>query len=349
MVMTVKTIVLAILCLYPALFLEFNAEAKGWRGIAPLHSTRSDVERVLGPPTEQLAGNSVLYRTANETVIIDYAQGLPCGIGEKYSQWRVPRNTVESILITPNMGSPLSHLSIDEGKYKKISGGHRPEDVYYVNEQDGESLRVFQNQVMDITYSPAATDEHLRCSGMPSSPQKNCEGLTPPAFDSYGEISLEQEKHRLDNFVVALMDESGRKGYIIAYAGKRAHAGEAKGRVERARVYLVKVRSFPARWLQVLDGGYREDPAVELFVVPAGICPPTATPTIDPRDVQIIKGGRSKKNRRASLPSFIYDGEELTYDWPRRLTRRTLWYSRVSIEPSVSLRLHQHRFTASQM
>jgi hypothetical protein len=132
---------------------------------------------------------------------------------------------------------------------------------------------------------------------MPGSPEKNCEGLAPPAFHSYGEISLEQEKQRLDNFVVALMDESGRKGYIIAYAGKRARAGEAKGRVERAKAYLVRVRSFPASWLQVLDGGYREEPAIELHVVSPRVCPPIATPTIDPRDVQIIRAAKLRKDR----------------------------------------------------
>src|SRR6185436_1154063 len=101
-----------------------TVQAKGWRGIVPLHSTRSQVEQLLGPPTEQISTYSVVYKTPNETVLIYYATGLPCGIGEKYSQWRVAPNTVTSIFISPHPGSPLSQLSIDESRYKKFIRGH---------------------------------------------------------------------------------------------------------------------------------------------------------------------------------------------------------------------------------
>jgi len=295
-----KSVALFILLLFSTLLTVPRAEAKGWRGIVPLHSTRADVERLLGPPSEKLSEYSVLYRTENETLTINYARGLPCGLGEKYSQWRVARDTVASIHITPNMGSPLSKLSIDESRYKKRSGGSRPEDIYYINDQDGETLRVFMNEVMDITYSPAASDEHLRCARMTGSSHNNCEGLAPNAFDSYGELSRTQENQRLDNFVIALMQQKGRAGYIIAYGGKRARVREAIGRAQRARNYLIKVRSFPPDQLKAIDGGHREKASVELYIVPPGGCPPASTPTIDPRDVRIVIGGKRTKNRRSS-------------------------------------------------
>jgi hypothetical protein len=297
---TARSIAPFVFFLFSTLVTVPGAEAKGWRGIVPLHSTRADVERLLGPPTERLRGNSVFYRTENETLIINYARGLPCGIGEKYSQWQVPRDTVESILVTPNMGSPLSQLRIDESKYRKRSGGDRPEDIYYMNEHDGESLRVFMNEVTDITYSPAASDEHLRCAGLPKRPDTNCDGLTSPVFDSYGNLPLEAEKIRLDNFVIALMEQKGSAGYIVGYGGKRARVREAVERAQRAGDYLIKVRNFPEGRLMAIDGGYREKASVELYIVPSGSCPPRATPTIDPRDVQILKGGERKKNRRSS-------------------------------------------------
>lgn len=298
--MALRSIAPLIFFLFSTLLTVPGAEAKGWRGILPLHSTRVDVERVLGPPTEKLSEYSVLYRTENETLTISYARGLPCGIGEKYSQWRVPRDTVASIQITPNMGSPLSKLSIDESKYKKRSGGHRPEDIYYINEQDGETLRVFMNEVMDITYSPAASDEHLRCARMTGS-SDNCEGLAPSAFDSYGELSQTQENQRLDNFVIALMQQKGRAGYIIGYGGKRARVREAIERAQRARNYVIRVRKFPADQLEAIDGGYREQASVELFIKPPGGCPPASTPTIDPRDVRIVTARKRKKNRRSGV------------------------------------------------
>src|SRR6185503_7005510 len=116
-----------------------TAEAKGWRGIVPLHSTRSQVEQLLGPPTEQNTPYSVVYKTPNETVLIYYAEGRPCGIGEKYSHWRVARNTVTEIYISPIPGSPLSQLSIDESRYKKFTVGHLSE-TRYVNAREGEAL-----------------------------------------------------------------------------------------------------------------------------------------------------------------------------------------------------------------
>jgi hypothetical protein len=90
------------------------------------------------------------------------------------------------------------------------------------------------------------------------------------------------------------MDEKNRQGYIIAYAGQIARAGEAMARANRAKSYLVRVRRFPAGQLKAIDGGYREESTLELYVVPAGACPPMATPTIDPRDVQIIKSTKGR-------------------------------------------------------
>ena len=293
--MTVRSIALFFLFLISALAAAPRAEAKGWRGIVPLHTTRAEVEKLLGPPAERRTESSVLYRTETETVLITYARGLPCGIGEKYGQWRVPRDTVESLLITPKMGSPLSKLTIDESKYKKSSGGHRPEDIYYTNEQDGETLRVFMKDVMEITYSPAASDEHLRCTGTAGSSANNCKDLAPPAFDTYDPISLAQENKRLDNFVITLSEQPGRTGYIISYGGKRSRIREAAARAQRARNYLIRARSFPPPQLKAIDGGYREKASVELHIVPPGGCPPKATPTIDPRDVQIVRRKRSRR------------------------------------------------------
>lgn len=263
-----------------------TAEAKGWRGIVPLHSTRSQVEQVLGPPTEQNTPYSVVYRTQNETVLIYFAHGRPCGIGDKYSQWRVAGNTVTDIFITPNPGSPLSKLSIDESKYKKLSGGHISE-TQYINARDGEALTVIGDVVRSISYFAAADDSHLECPGLPKADITNCEYLSE-AFHSLGDIGFEQEKFFFDNFVFKLLDRKAT-AYLIAYAGKRARPGEAKKRADRAKQYLIAVRHFPADRIKVIDGGYREKRDLVLYVVSEGVCPPTPFPTVDPRDVQIIK------------------------------------------------------------
>jgi hypothetical protein len=291
--MSIRTIALVAFFLFLPLFLVSNAEAKGWRGIVPLHSTRADVERLLGQPEKRMSEFSDFYSTPDGSVTFTYAQGLPCGIGSKYSRWRVPRNTVTNIYLSLQRGSPLSQLSIDESKYKRLTGGHTP-SVFYVNELEGESLGVSQDEVMNIDYFPAAEDAHLECPGLPKRTDTNCLVLVD-RFDWYGGIAWEHEKQRLDNFVIALMEDKGRQGYIVAYAGQIARVGEAKERADRAKNYLVNVRRFPPGQLKAIDGGYREESTLELYVVPAGACPPIVRPTVDPRDVQIINVAGSKK------------------------------------------------------
>ncbi len=263
-----------------------TAEAKGWRGIVPLHSTRSQVEQLLGPPTEQSNLYSVFYKTPNETVEIDFANGRPCGIGEKYSPWRVPRDTVTEISITPFPGSPLFNFAIDESRYKKFIVGHLME-TRYINARDGEAVTVWGNVVRTIDYFAAADDSHLECSGFPQPNVTNCEYISDP-FDSLGGMNFEQEKLFLDNFYVKLLDRKAI-AYIIAYSGKRARPNEAIKRANRAKQYLISFRHYPADHIKVIDGGYREKRDLALYVVSEGVCPPTPSPTIDPRDVEIIK------------------------------------------------------------
>ena len=268
------------------------AQAKGWRGIVPLHSTRSQVEQLLGPPTEQSNAYSVVYITPNETIEIDYATGNPCGIGEKYSPWRVARNTVTNIYISPLPDSPLAKLSIDESRYKKIIVGHLSE-TRYINANEGEAFTMgFDNSVRSISYFPATDDSQLKCPGLPKADVTNCEYVRDP-YASAGDVTFELDKFILDNFYVSLLKNKAI-AYIIAYGGRRARPGEAKTRADRAKQYLVSVRRFPADHIKLIDGGYREKRDLELYVVSEGVCPPTPTPRVDPRDVEIVTRGRRK-------------------------------------------------------
>lgn len=273
-----------------------SIQPRGWRGIVPLRSTRADVERIMGAPTERFNQDTDFYRTPKETVLITYASGLPCGVGEKYSQWRVPRDTVQSILVTPAEPLLISELQIDETKYEKQQGGHRPEDVHYVNKQTGETIVAFLNEVKSLTYSPGALDRDLLCPGVPTALIK-CDGPAPLPFSSYRNVSFEREKAFLDNFVIALNDEPNQTGYIFAYAGKRARVGEARARAQRAKQYIVRVRGYNPERLVASDGGFREEAEIELFIVRGSMCPPTVAPTIDPRDVKTLKASSSRHRR----------------------------------------------------
>ncbi|MBD0373348.1 MAG: hypothetical protein ICV60_21105 [Pyrinomonadaceae bacterium] len=117
-------------------------------------------------------------------------------------------------------------------------------------------------------------------------------------FDQYGNIAFNDEKARLDNFAIQLQNEPGSQGYIIAYAGRRARANEAQARADRAKDYLVNTRGIDPGRLVTVDGGFREDLTVELWIVPSGAAPPTASPTLQQSDVTIITGGTGRTGGR---------------------------------------------------
>ncbi len=147
------------------------SHGKEWHGIVPLHSTRADVERLLGPPTDQTDELISIYKLENEVVFIVYASGPPCGT-DGHSMWRVPRGTVVGLTVSPKRELRFSELHLDESKYKITDGGHVPGYTYYTDEEQGIKFEVTQGLVMSTTYFPAAKDSHLRCAGPVS--QRSC-------------------------------------------------------------------------------------------------------------------------------------------------------------------------------
>lgn len=128
-----------------------------------------------------------------------------------------------------------------------------------------------------------------------------------PKLDEYGALSWNEEKVRLEKFVAFLEPRPSAMGYIIAYAGRRARAGEALARANRARVYLEKELKMEHGRIVAVDGGYREEQAVELFAVT--ITPwvklPLPTPTLNPAEVQIVKVKVKSNNRRRRVTSKV--------------------------------------------
>jgi len=103
----------------------------------------------------------------------------------------------------------------------------------------------------------------------------------PTKFDEYGNIRFNDEKARLDNYAIQLQNQPGSQGYIIALG---SCAGEGQARADRAKDYLVNTRGIDAGRIVTMDGGCREELVVELWIVPSGATPPTASnsATVDP-------------------------------------------------------------------
>jgi hypothetical protein len=98
------------------------------------------------------------------------------------------------------------------------------------------------------------------------------------AFDEYGDIKFIDEKSRLDNFAIQILNEPGSRGHLLAYAGQRTYPNEAAERLKRAKNYLVKVRHIDPERIITVDGGHRQELVVTLRVLPAGVSAPPTDP-----------------------------------------------------------------------
>ena len=116
-------------------------------------------------------------------------------------------------------------------------------------------------------------------------------------FDSYGDLSWEEEKAHLDNFAIALQQDSNLIGNIIVYAGRRTCANEAKHRALRAKKYLVETRGIPETRIKWQDGGYREELTVILQPAPSGAPELTASPTLKSSEVRIFRKCKRKHSK----------------------------------------------------
>lgn len=146
------------------LFTPTQTPVSGWRGIVPLHSTRADVERLIGKPNFKYD----LYDIGNERVDIMYSSD-PCTQGLQGS-YTVPRDTVIRISVVPQNQLRFSDLRLDLGKYKKTEDAPEQHHAVYKNEEQGITYVVYEGNgggsgvVQRILYGATAKDCHLRCS-----------------------------------------------------------------------------------------------------------------------------------------------------------------------------------------
>jgi len=247
---------------------ESFLQAQGWRGIVPLHSTRKDVERLLGAP---MMPGGTTYDLKTERVNVVYSDG-GCAEG-KPAEWNVPPNTVIGIRVYPQTKLTLSDLRIDLKGFEKFINPHNADSVSYSNNEEGISINTQSNgEVVLLEYFPLPRDNSLRCPVQPA-------GGDARKFDEYSNLPFSDEKARLDNFAIYLQkNEPQFKGYIIVYAAREARSGEAQARAKRAKNYLVKVRGVEAARIVTMDGGQRDRSEVELYALPSSMSPPTPNP-----------------------------------------------------------------------
>lgn len=122
--------------------------------------------------------------------------------------------------------------------------------------------------------------------------------VIPPAvkLDEIGSIPVEDESEKLAAAVTAAQ-YGNDKVYVIGYAGRSSERMFASTNLRRMRDQIVR-SGFPAARLGTYDGGFREQPAFEVWIVPEGAEPPKPTPTIDRKDIVFPPVTRSRPAAR---------------------------------------------------
>jgi hypothetical protein len=98
--------------------------------------------------------------------------------------------------------------------------------------------------------------------------------LTSRRFDEFPDISRNDEKARLDNFVIELQNDPTATAYVIVYPRKSGKRGEVQQHAARVVDYLVNSRGFDQHRIVTLVGPVRDQLDVELWITPQGATPP---------------------------------------------------------------------------
>ena len=140
-------------CLFLLLLFAIQCEAKSWRGIEPLRSTKSDVERLLGKPSEA-TDKALTYRLPREIAFVSLITT------QDVSLVNLPVGTVKNIQVTPKNPMGIADLGLDENRIVFIKGS-RPEYLGlqgYIDLDAGLIVKTNGRNIETIFYFGSAKD-----------------------------------------------------------------------------------------------------------------------------------------------------------------------------------------------
>jgi hypothetical protein len=99
-------------------------------------------------------------------------------------------------------------------------------------------------------------------------------------FREFNPAEVVEAKAPLDFFYNELLTLPNAQAYVIFYRGKRRSSWQDH---VYAKKYLDNRGGLPPERIKAIFGGYRQDVAMELWIVPEGAVAPKATPTYFPK------------------------------------------------------------------
>lgn len=114
-----------------------------------------------------------------------------------------------------------------------------------------------------------------------SSQSENLSSEKAEKIDEFGPIGECDFGARLDSLMITLQEKAGATGYIILYQGKNVLPAQYESNFNERRIRNhLRFRNFDPSRLVLVNGGFRDEQATELWTVPSGAEPPTPTDTI---------------------------------------------------------------------
>ena len=154
-----KTLAIRVLVLTALLLIAVRVHAEPWRGIVPLKSTRSDVERLLGKPSPGNMKFYVTYERESEQVRVHYADKSVCTRTDDCECY-VPDDTVLNVVVRLKNKTSFSSLRLDMSKFHPIVNPENPNNVAYSNSDAGIMYVISKRDdlVSYVQYGPTAKD-----------------------------------------------------------------------------------------------------------------------------------------------------------------------------------------------
>ncbi len=190
----------------------------------------------------------------------------------------------------PSLGScpqiTSYHWSVSSGK---IIGG-----------QGTDTILIDASGTADRNVTAIAAAEGLSSECINRDAYTTAISIAPYKLFEFEEKYSEDLKTRLDLLVDILQKEPFLKGYIIVYGARVGRSYDVRKRRDRTQDYLLNFRGLILERFSVVEGGYRENPMFEIWLIPRDAPLPSATPTVDRKYVRFTRevGSPDKISRR---------------------------------------------------
>ncbi len=110
--------------------------------------------------------------------------------------------------------------------------------------------------------------------------------------DEFGALPDAELATRIESLIASV--PAGDQVYVMAYAGRTNIRGYASATLRQIRTVAIR-SGIPSDKLVTVDGGYREEPAFEFWLVPVGAEAPAPTPSISAKDIVFPKAAAKAK------------------------------------------------------